>query len=45
MSNVKPMGVYAFVYAHLEHAGAENWNRRRLTAKKCGPFSVVSSRY
>ncbi len=44
-SDANTNGVSAFVFAHLELAGAENHNRRWPLPKKCGPFSVVSSRY
>src|SRR6202140_2097161 len=41
----KEKGVYAFVLAQLELAGSEKSNCLRPRPKKCGPFSVVSSRY
>src|SRR2546429_9797055 len=44
-SNAKKRGFYAFVLAQLELAGAEKPNCLRLCPKKCGPFSVLSSRY
>jgi hypothetical protein len=37
--------VYVFVLVYLQLTDAENQNRRADIPKKCGPFSVVSSRY
>ena len=38
-------GVFASVSVPVEPADAENQSRSRPRPKKCGPFSLVSSRY